>query len=210
MKMLLLSDIHGDIERLKDVLDRSPETDLVAILGDLTDFGPVDLANEVIGVIEDYNKEIVGVPGNCDPDGVEEALSSVSGLVDGSRKKFGEFTFAGLGGSNPTPFNTPRERSEEEIEEVLEELVPDQDNLILISHVPPKGAVDLTQGTHAGSDSVLRVVKKYEPLAVLSGHIHEAQGKTEIGETVIINPGAVKNGDAAVLEINRGIDVRFL
>jgi Icc-related predicted phosphoesterase len=98
---------------------------------------------------------------------------------------------AGLGYSNPTPFNTPGEYTEEQLAERLDafnELKP----LVLICHCPPKGTpLDRAAPLlHFGSTAVARFLEQHPPLWFFCGHIHEAAGQTaEIGPTRAVNVG---------------------
>jgi Icc-related predicted phosphoesterase len=44
-----------------------------------------------------------------------------------------------------------------------------------------------------GSLAVRQVVEDFQPMLVLSGHIHESRGVTKIGDSVAINPGSEYN-----------------
>ena len=109
--------------------------------------------------------------------------------------------FIGLGGSNPTIFNTPFELSEEEIESSLEPLM--EENSVLVLHAPPMGINDtIPSGAHVGSTSIKAIVDKYHPRLVLSGHIHEARGMIEENKTIFINPGPAMSGYSAMITID--------
>jgi Icc-related predicted phosphoesterase len=62
---------------------------------------------------------------------------------------------------------------------------------VLVSHSPPKGAVDQTgTGQSLGSTTVRDAVIRLKPRLVVCGHIHASGGKrTQIGNTTIINAG---------------------
>src|SRR5262249_38983069 len=98
---------------------------------------------------------------------------------------------AALGYSNPTPFDTPGEYSEQEIAARLTkfaELSP----LVLICHAPPLDtALDrVHEGLHAGSRAVREFIEKHQPRDFFCGHIHEAEGVVEqIGATRAMNVG---------------------
>jgi Icc-related predicted phosphoesterase len=115
------------------------------------------------------------------------------------------------GGSNPTPWNTEREYSEEELAQRFAQLVPrvkDMRRCIFNVHVPPHGTVldqcpKLDENLqvvyemgnpvqmHAGSTAVLAAIKEHQPLLGLHGHIHEGRGRIDIGGSVCVNPGSV-------------------
>lgn len=103
----------------------------------------------------------------------------------------GGFHIAGLGCSCPTPFNTPGEYSEAELEAKLQpfaKLKP----LVLICHCPPKNTpLDrVNDKMHFGSASVGKFIDAHQPVRFFCGHIHEAEGVTAtLGETVGTNVG---------------------
>lgn len=115
--------------------------------------------------------------------------------------------------SNPTPWKTPREVSEEELAAEIEGMVGGVDDfsrVIFNFHAPPKDStldtaaqldwttdppkVVTSGGTPvmhgAGSAAVRAAIEKYQPLLSLHGHIHESRGQTTIGRTVAVNPGS--------------------
>ena len=108
--------------------------------------------------------------------------------------------------SNPTPWDTPREMSEEDLEKHLRELcakVKNQETAIYNFHVPPYGySLDLCpkldenltmaadEKIHAGSLGAKAVIEQYQPLLGLHGHIHESRGAQKAGRTLLINPGS--------------------
>jgi uncharacterized protein len=155
------------------------------------------------------------MPGNDDEAFLAEVLAESDHIEnhDGSIIEIGDYLIAGYGFSNPTPWDTPREKSEEEIERDCKELLsraPQTDHLVFNAHVPPyDSGLDLAPELRAdfsmikaggqpnmvpvGSTAVRRVVEDYQPMLVLSGHIHESRGVTSIGDSVVINPGSEYN-----------------
>lgn len=115
-----------------------------------------------------------------------------------------------FGWSNPTPFDSPRECCEEELEERLQRTVAkvrDIDTAVFCIHVPPYNTFidqapmledDLSvsvRGGHThmsavGSTAVRRIIEQYQPLLGLHGHIHESPGRAKIGRTECLNPGS--------------------
>ena len=108
--------------------------------------------------------------------------------------------------SNPTPWDTPRETSEEKLDAHLEEIcapIRDYEKAIFNFHVPPHGfSLDLCpkldenltmaaeEKIHAGSLGAKRLIEERQPLLGLHGHIHESRGAQKIKRTLIINPGS--------------------
>ena len=112
------------------------------------------------------------------------------------------------GFSNPTPWKTPRECTEEELKSKIEKMIPEVENMsysIFNLHAPPYGtgldeAPSLDESlkpteagmsrTSVGSKTVLNTIEKYQPLLGLHGHIHESKGARKLGRTLCINPGS--------------------
>ena len=134
------------------------------------------------------------------------------------------------GHANPTPWNSPRELPEDELEAHLEELVAAVDDVgrtVFNFHVPPiRTAIDrapaldeslkpVVRGgsvtmTAAGSQAVRNVIERYQPPVALHGHIHESRGAVKVGKTVCINPGSeyaegVLHGALVVLDEKKGL-----
>ena len=49
-------------------------------------------------------------------------------------------------------------------------------------------------------------IEKYKPLAVITGHIHESAGIDTIGNTTVINPGALLENNYAWLDVEKQED----
>jgi Icc-related predicted phosphoesterase len=134
------------------------------------------------------------------------------------------------GHANPTPWDSPREMPDDELEEHLEELVAgidDPKRTVFNLHVPPiRTAIDrapaldeslkpIVRGgtvtmTAAGSQAVRNVIERHQPPLALHGHIHEARGVAKVGTTVCINPGSeyaegVLHGALVVLDGKKGL-----
>ncbi|MGQ9468288.1 MAG: metallophosphoesterase family protein [Nitrososphaerales archaeon] len=110
--------------------------------------------------------------------------------------------FCGIGGLNPTPFNTPFELDDDRAYELLLRLPNRID--VLISHASPYGTkCDRSyKGNHIGSKPVRSFIEKVKPKVVISGHVHEARSMDVLGETLIVNPGPAMNGFYAIIFIN--------
>lgn len=216
MNLLGLTDIHGHVKALQNMNDMILTADLILLVGDITNFGRQAETESILSALEPHGKKVLAVSGNCDYPEVDACLTdrnlnlhATSVVVDG-------IGFLGLGGSLITPFGTPNEMSEDEIESRLERayarLEPDTP-FVLVSHQPPHDTRcdRLASGMHVGSRMVRNFIEKRRPLACFTGHIHESVGTDRIGATPIINPGPLGTGFYAFAEINRqsaSVDIR--
>jgi hypothetical protein len=189
MRLLVFSDIHNDqaaLERLMRI-----EADYYFAAGDLVSWGRG--LEECGEILRRRGERVYLLPGNHESHALVAALAKKFGLHDFHEKTFQSdgYHMAGLGYSNPTPFHTPGEYSEEEIEERLARFAG-LEPLVLICHCPPLGtALDrVRQGVHAGSRAVREFIDRHQPAHFLCGHIHEAEGvTTRIGRTRGVNAG---------------------
>jgi hypothetical protein len=207
MKILALSDLHADeelLDRLRAVSARNPY-DIVLFCGDITTRGPVSYAEEVVSLFP----KAYAVHGNMDTPDVVEKLRTMGVLIHGKKVRLKEWNIVGLGGSNPTPFNTPSEMGEEEIEQILSRAGVDEFS-ILVSHPPPFGLFDSVGGVHVGCKAVRKVIEVKKPILCISGHIHEYEGKEILGETLVVKLAPAERLRAAEITINDSIDVNFI
>ena len=211
LKILAAVDFHGspmaenNFSKLLEL-----DFDCIVLMGDLTDYGPASLAEGIIKRARDSRLPTLVVPGNCDPKQILHVLDEYGVNLHGKCRRLDNITFIGLGGSNLTPFNTPFEIPEAEIQEEFAKLAPTLDeNWVLVTHAPPYSTkIDLIDdGTHVGSKSIRQFIEQKKPLAALSGHVHEARDIDKLGRTLLINPGPISKGYAAELRIDRGAEI---
>jgi hypothetical protein len=111
---------------------------------------------------------------------------------------------------NPTPWNSPRECKESDLEKRLRteiQRAPSTENLVCDFHAPgynttldlaPRLGKDMRpkyfMGTpimdHVGSTAVRKILEEIQPKLALHGHIHESPGICNIKKTVCVNPGS--------------------
>jgi uncharacterized protein len=189
VKLLVFSDIHSDAKALERLM--GIEADYYFCAGDLVNFSRgIDAMGEILKKRAD---RVYVIPGNHESAQQITDLCARFGLHDfhGGRIELDGFHVVGLGYSNITPFETPGEYSEQEIEERLHEfdgLKP----MIAICHVPPHGTMldRITNLRHAGSTAMREFVRREQPRYFFCGHIHEAAGAQEkLGETSAMNVG---------------------
>ena len=152
------------------------------------------------------------MPGNDDPEGVDRSIAEAAKVeeCDGRIVRFGDYAMISLGYANRTPFDSPRELTEEQIYErvsALADELGDMSRAIFNLHVPPydtsldtapaldenlavvmSGSAPKMIGV--GSTAVRELIEKYQPMLSLHGHVHESPGAVNIGRTLSINPGS--------------------
>lgn len=203
-RILVVSDIHGAIKRVKALEDI--RRDVTVAAGDLAECGSLEEALEVLEVLASQGAPVVWVPGNCD----DPRLASLNKHynVHGRSVRLAGLVFAGAGGSIHTPFNTPFEYSDEELASLLEKALagvePGSERLVLVVHTPPyrSGLDRVAGGEYVGSKSLRRVLQLYKPLLLATGHIHEAWGAAAPEGVLSVNPGPLSRGHYAVIDID--------
>ncbi|VVB57510.1 3',5'-cyclic adenosine monophosphate phosphodiesterase CpdA [uncultured archaeon] len=208
MRILAFSDIHADedaLDRLR-VLASRDIYDLVIFAGDMTNRGPISYAQDLI---ELFGERFYFVHGNMDSSAVVDSLRANPHYLHGRKLPLGEWNLVGLGGSNPTPFQTPSELGETQIEHILKSVGLDERS-ILVSHPPPYGSFDQVGGMHVGSKAVAAAIEQFHPLLVLCGHIHEHEGQQITGNTLVVKLGAANARRAADIKLGDEIDVSFI
>ncbi|HSR21007.1 MAG TPA: hypothetical protein VLL49_08835 [Anaerolineales bacterium] len=156
-------------------------------------------------------RRIIVTAGNDDPMFINELFKGSEVVVMAERQIFAldeHHEMINEGFSNPTPWNTHREMSEEDLFEAIKqqaEQLKDVKNSIFNLHVPPHNSkldeaplldenlVPVDGGrtyVPVGSTAVRKAIETYQPLLGLHGHVHEAKGSANIGRTLCLNPGS--------------------
>jgi Icc-related predicted phosphoesterase len=178
------------------------------------------------------------MPGNDDMAVVDEVLADPPELVVNVARQRAwvddKTEIVGLDYTNPTPWDSPREASEDKLAAMLDELFAKAESprsCIANLHCPPVNtpldqAPALTEDLKpvmfggqvmtksVGSTAIRTAIERYQPLLGLHGHVHESRGVTRIGDTWCLNPGS-EYGEGilrgAVIEIRNGrvVDHRF-
>ena len=189
MKLLIFSDVHNDWKALERLL--AVEADFYIAAGDQITWGRgIDRCGEILQTRGD---KVYVLPGNHESADQVAGMCARHGLHNFHQRHFqaGKWYVAGLGYSNPTPFNTPGEYSEPQIAERLARFA-ELDPLVLICHAPPHGTdLDCVRpGLHAGSHAVREFIDHCHPAYFFCGHIHEAEGRAVLlGQTQARNVG---------------------
>lgn len=189
MRLLVFSDIHGNKSALERLMDT--EADYYFAAGDLANFGRG--LEKLAPVLQNRAERMYVIPGNHESEADIARMCEEFGFHNfhGQTIQIEGYTVAALGYSNPTPFDTPGEYSEQELAARLEKF-DGLNPLILICHAPPKDTkLDRAgEGQHFGSTAVRDFIVRNQPAYFYCGHIHEAAGQQDIiGRTIGWNVG---------------------
>lgn len=191
MRILHISDVHCSTANLLRVLE-SEDFDIAVATGD---FECEDTARALV----EAGIKAVAVTGNMDHAGVAGILRQAGILIDGDIVEVEGLIFAGIGGMDVSS----------SLSKLASRITNKLD--VLVSHHPPKGAVDRTFiGIRGGLTEIRRLLEVYQPKLHLCGHIHESRGTARVGETVVVNAGPLSKGYYAVIELDEGVKVRHL
>ena len=165
----------------------------------------------------DESVRCIITPGNDDPLAIDPVLREAERIECPERElcDLGPVLLASCGDVTPTPWNTEREFPEEELERRLSAILdpaPKGAKVVANFHNPPYGSgldyapeldktlMPVIRGGRpsiipVGSKAVREVIKKYQPVVGLHGHIHESKGAQHIGRTMCLNPGSDYSSD---------------
>ena len=191
MELLLVSDLHRDLDAARSIVERAAGVGVVVGAGD---FAVMRRGlQEVIDVLSDIDRPTVLVAGNGEsPEELRDATRGWSGahVLHGEAIEIDGVAFFGLGGAVPvTPFGDWSYDLTESAAGALLEACPE--DAVLVSHSPPRGHVDRDgSGTSHGSTALLETIRTRHPRLVVCGHIHASWEERSIdGDTPIVNAG---------------------
>jgi Icc-related predicted phosphoesterase len=199
MKILAVADIHGAQYRLNLVLKNierySP--DLLVVCGDITQFGPGELARNFLDQIP---IDTIAVTGNIDTIEVGKAIDDSKATKIELKKVVRKgVSFVGVSGINPDHFK------------ILDDKKMINNQTVLVTHVPPFDTKDkVFIGMHGGNKELRALIDKYSPRLVISGHIHEDPGFIKIGKTIFVNCSMGKSGEGALIKLDKNVSIKML
>jgi len=208
MRILLLSDIHGETRYLDSLASKAEEVDLILISGDITHLGGRKEAEKLLAAFRNIGKRIYLVPGNCDTLGALGYFKEERVNIHPHAIPWEEYTLLGLGGALPGPLKTPLVFSEEDFRKFLEPFSkesPNNKGTLFLTHEPPYGSLldRALKVKHVGSRAIREWIDINQPLVCICGHIHESSGIDRIGDTLCVNPGSFSKGRYGLLHLSQ-------
>lgn len=170
-------------------------------------------------------------PGNDDSYIIDEVLKESKAVINPDSKVLeirGGYEMLSLGYANKTPWNCPRDISEDDLSRRLSKLsaqIKKYEVAIFNVHVPPYGtgldeAPELDENLRpklepggrfkmipVGSKAVREAITSLQPILGLHGHIHESKGFAKVGRTLCLNPGSEYQEGilrGALLQLDKG------
>lgn len=214
-----MADLHGSAERLRPL--EGADVDVVVFCGDLHNLELPDRMRPVAEALAALGPPVLIVPGNMDPKETAPKVWKEAGLQMVHRGSWvrGGYGFVGFGGmvarderrlSDLNRFYS----SDEDVYRSLNRLwgrISGCGRRIVLTHQPPRGTRDLIyNGERGGSPGLRRFVEEAVPDLLLCGHIHEDRGEGWIGSTRIVNVGELRQGHAAVIDLEGEISVQWI
>lgn len=195
MRILHVSDVHCAVARLREALEREAY-DIVVVTGDF------ECESAARALVEGAQAPALAVTGNMDHAGVARVLRDAGILLDGEVVESSGILFAGVGGMDV-------KSSLEKLQRRLRSLGLHKVD-VLLTHHPPKGAADRSFiGLRVGLHELRALDEALRPRLHLCGHVHESRGAERLGSTLVVNPGPVKAGYYAVIDLSpEGVSVR--
>ncbi|MBT4539813.1 hypothetical protein HOC32_05995 [Candidatus Woesearchaeota archaeon] len=191
MKILALSDVHGDGPAMQEMAEKAEkeQVDLVLLAGDIAE----ELTGSVEGVIGPFKAKGIDVgiiPGNHD------SMANINFLTEhydiknlhGYVLKKGNVGIFGCGYANVGPHFLDDESVFNTLQETHEQLKGIKKK-IMLTHTHPQESI-LGLGMFPGCKGVRKALDLFQPDIHICGHIHETEGIEEvIGKTRVINVG---------------------
>jgi Icc-related predicted phosphoesterase len=206
LKCLLVADLHYDLRKFDWVLAAAEHVDLVVLAGDHLDaFSPVGRPAQAV-VVQKYLRRIrdraplLICSGNHDLDsrnGWGELVTRWITLVrpyevatDGDSRLIGDTLFT------ICPWHDGAGRRAEVARQLAEDAPRRPARWVWVHHAPPAGSPVSWDGHKSFGDAHLRSwIRKHQPDAVLSGHVHQSPFSAggawadRIGRTWVFNAG---------------------
>ncbi|MCR4327423.1 MAG: metallophosphoesterase [Nanoarchaeota archaeon] len=186
MKILAISDIHGDLGLVKKVakLIDQEKIDLVILAGDQTWFETS--TKNLVGPLT--KKRTLIIPSNHESEETLKSWEKIYPNLKSIHKKSHEEDGVGFFGSGTLEWGITNKKSPvyEELKKAHEK-IKHLKKKIMVTHEPPAGSKIELLG-FPGTYGITKAIEKFSPDILICGHIHEGGGLIEkINKTRVIN-----------------------
>ena len=188
---------------------RDPIKEKQSIINEIPE--DIEIYHTFYKTLDELNMQCCVIPGNMDaPEGrffagvLNFALKrNQIHIVQENMIKINNMVFSGFGGEitenekeDYFVLRYPRSEIEFSMRKAKYIVLP----RTFIFHTPPISTLDLEGGRHKGSQVINDLIELYQPSFVFCGHAHKAQGTEYFNDTLVINPGAFKSGNYALVD----------
>ncbi|HNY17265.1 MAG TPA: metallophosphoesterase family protein [Treponemataceae bacterium] len=115
MKVLILSDGHGAVDKLDALAEDAKAFDIVLFGGDFAAFKKIETGLPFLERLAAFHDRVFAVTGNCDAPDFRETVESYDMSVEGTLSYFSGLMLSGSGGGSKFTGTTPNERTDEEL-----------------------------------------------------------------------------------------------
>jgi hypothetical protein len=213
MRLLCITDLHGNAAILHHILADAGGADIILLGGDITNFGPPEEAERLLRQLQAVGLPLLAVGGNCDSPQIDRRLEQLGVLLHGRGVIH---QGVGIQGLSAIPPWRPRmyQFSEEELAQALESgyaQLAGAEQHVILAHAPPHGSkLDRTYFfQHVGSRALRQFIERTQPALVICGHVHEARGIDPLGRTTVVNCGPAASGYYALAEVGAEVKVEL-
>lgn len=190
MMILAFVDMHGSLNALEKIKEKSKKADIIICCGDLTVFEQG--LEHFLSAFDKLNKPFLIVHGNHEDDTLLGHLCKNYKnihFIHNDHFIKDDLLFFGWGGGGFSVVDRDFERESKKFKELINK--HKDKAAVFLSHAPPyKTKLDYICGSHNGNKSIRHFIERNRISLVLSGHFHENKNTIDkIGKTTIINPG---------------------
>jgi Icc-related predicted phosphoesterase len=201
MRILVVSDLHGDLESVHAAIDRF-RPDALLCCGDWGD--PGEVTAEGLAAFPGRLPTLTTF-GNHDAIECLAALRNGDGspvlLGQGESRAFHGLRVAAIGGIWAKSHRMPFYVTDEDVAAFASRIKAGGPVDVLITHGCPSGVADRTvKGNHGGQRCFLKAFQEVGPQVYLCGHLHVAQEHVLKDGRRVINVGATPSGSVVVIE----------
>jgi Icc-related predicted phosphoesterase len=200
MRILAISDLHGDLGSVHEALDRyAPEW----LLG-CGDWGDPDQVTEADLAAIAARVPVLTTFGNHDPLAWLGRIRNRDGspvlLGQGEVRGVGGLRVAAIGGIWAKSHRLPHYVTDADVAEAAERIAHTSPVDVLLTPGCPVGLADLTPGgRHGGQRCFLEASRRIAPRVHLCGHLHVAQERRLEDGRQILNVGATPEGSVVLI-----------
>ncbi len=189
MKILFFSDIHGDMKALSRLKNNSKKADMVVCAGDISIMERN--LSDIMSAINEFNKPIMMIHGNHEDEHGLRELTTIYNNITFLHKgvhHVEDYVFMGYGGDG---FSTNDPEFTKVANMFFKREAKNKSKIILVTHGPAYDTkIDVLGNEPKGNKSYRQFIDEVQPHLVVSGHLHENEGKHhKIGRTLFLNPG---------------------